>query len=201
MALSAHAATAIVTNVVNGPGDTIYQNPDASLSTGGIVTIGYFNAGFDVAANASVTNAGILIDNFTIITSALTGSNSPSLGGAFAGFVEQENTTSMGTITDGNPLLGRTLYSFIGNDATLGGSNAYALVQLDVIGNDVPFEFSYNSNPEGRTILIGSQGEFEGNASGFGVAVHPTVQLQLIPEPSVALLGALGGLALLRRRR
>ena len=45
---TSNAATAVVLNVVDGVNDTLYQNSNGTLSSGGIVTIGYFTDGFDV---------------------------------------------------------------------------------------------------------------------------------------------------------
>ena len=167
VALSANAATFIVNNVQTGTAasDTIYANSDGSLSSGGIVTIGYFASGFDV--NANLSNYAALRSNFTTVTSELTGSNSPSLAGSFAGFVEQSNPTEVGHITTGNTLLGRGVYSFIGNLSTLAASTQLGLIFIQNIANDVPFNNAYSSSPHGLSPLIGTTGSYVGNAGGL----------------------------------
>ena len=200
VSFSANAATAIVTNVQTGTADTLYADSTGTLLDGGIVSIGYFSAGFDV--NANIADQSALVTDFTVLTSALAGSPSPNLGGSFPGFVEQAATTDFGTITGANQLLGRQLYSFIGNQATLLGSSEVALVLLQTIADDVPTPNDYNSNPSSLTPTIGTVGSFTGNASGFGNATQPTIQtVQLVPEPSTLLLSAFGVLGLLRRKR
>ena len=194
------AATALVSNVVAGPGDTLYADSSGSLLSSGIVTVGYFGSGFDV--NANLADQGSLVGSFTSVTSQQFGQSVTDLGGGiFAGYV-QGTIDAIGNITTGNALLGRALYSFIGNAATLAGSTEVALVLLQNIGDDVPTEQAYSGNPAGLTPTIGTIGSFMGDASGSGSATHPTVQTAvLVPEPSTLLLSAFGVLGLLRRKR
>lgn len=196
---SVNAASAIVTNVQTGTSDTLYANANGTLLDGGVVTIGHFSDGFDVSANLG--DIPSLVADFTVLTSALAGTPSASLGGSFPGFVEQNASTDLGAITGTNTLIGRGLYSFIGSADTLVDSLEFGLVFLQNIADDSPVPNDYNSNPSGLALLIGSTGSFTGNASGFGNATHDTVQLVAIPEPSTLLLSALGVLALLRRKR
>ena len=201
---TSNAATAVVLNVVDGVNDTLYQNSNGTLSSGGIVTIGYFTDGFDVGGN--LNNYSLLISNFTpgIITSQLTGTFSASLGGSFAGYVEQTTPTAFGggAITAPNDsLIGRPLYSFVGNQATLGASNELLLAFVQNIQDDVPTPNAYTSIPQNATPLIGSVGTFVGDPSGNGSGTFRTFQFAAIPEPSTLLLSALGILALLRRKR
>ncbi|RYD40625.1 MAG: hypothetical protein EOP85_13950 [Verrucomicrobiaceae bacterium] len=64
------------------------------------------------------------------------------------------------------------------------------------------FENEYFGNPAGGTVVLGSAGKVTGDVSGSSTAttVYDTVQLAVIPEPSVSLLGAIGILGLLYRR-
>ena len=74
-----------------------------------------------------------------------------------------------------------------------GDGNSYGLYQ----GADIPSLGTYTITPAGTSDLIGT--------SVFAAASAPNVvsgyQLAFVPEPSAALLGALGALGLLRRRR
>lgn len=196
----ANAAQYLVSNVVNGIGstDALYQNVDNSLLSGGIVALGYFASG---TPSSSLDDIAITISSFTLQASALAGSNSDSLGGSFAGFVEA-NLVDGADITAGNSLLGKSVYIFVGNASTLAGSTAWALAPVGTIVDDVPVENQYTAQPFGVTPLIGSVGSFTGNAGGQGSSTFTTLKLaQAIPEPSAALLGAIGAMALLRRRR
>jgi hypothetical protein len=197
MAVSANAATAVVSNVVDGVSETLYATGANTLASTGIATLGYFPSGFVLTTN-DIPN---LIANFTSITSGVIGGNAEDLGGAFAGYA-QSAAVPMGTITTGNALLGRTLYSFFGNGASLAASTLFGLIQTGTIGNDVPFEQAYSSNPGLAAPILGTVGSFTGNAGGQGSATYRTIIMApAIPEPSAALLGAIGALGLLRRRR
>jgi hypothetical protein len=208
LVVSSNAAVYSVNNVVTGDGssDALYQNKNDTLSSGGIVAMGYFplNYVFNVTDPVNFTNTllNLDLDNFTQITSALTGSASASLSGSFSGYVEAANFQGA-TITVGNVLLNRPLYVFAGNAATLAGSTEWALKQVATISDDSPLEQTYLANPFGGAApKIGSFGTFTGDASGFGSSTYQTLQLApAVPEPSAALLGAIGALGLLRRRR
>ena len=193
---NANAATFVVSNVVDGLSETLYQNADGTLNSGGIATIGYFSAGYTITGVAATD-----LEAFTIVSSAQIGGTSLDLGGAFAGYA-QSDAVDVGTITAGNALLNRPVYSFIGNLNTLALSDAWILIQVGTITDDVPTANDYSSNPAANLPVAG-YGQvgpgFTGNAGGQGSATYNT--LQFVPEPSAALLGALGALGLLRRRR
>jgi hypothetical protein len=196
------AATFVVTNVIGGVAstDALYANSDGTLMNGGVVTLGYFGTNAYVPSS-SLATISTTISDFTIVASGIPGSFSEDLGGSFAGFV-QGAPVSVAAITGANPLIGRPLYVFAGNAATLAGSTAWALKQVNVIVDDVPVETTYLANPLGGAApVIGTFGTFTGNAGGQGSGTFTTLQLAVIPEPSAALLGALGALGLLRRRR
>lgn len=195
----ANAATYLVSNVVNGNGttDALFQNVDNTLLNGGIVALGYFTGG---TPSSSLEDIATTISSFTLQASALTGSSSASLEGSFAGYVEAD-LVSGASITGSNALLGQSMYVFVGNAATLGASTAWALVSVGTIQDDLPNEQQYTAQPYGVTPLIGSVGSFTGNAGGQGSSTFTTLKLAAVPEPSTALLGAIGVMALLRRRR
>ena len=193
---NANAATFLVSNVINGTTDTLYVNADGSPNTGGIATIGYFSSGYTITGVAATDIAA-----YTIVSSATIGGNAEDLGGAFAGFA-QSAAVDVGSITTGNALLGRTIYSFVGNQAALASSTAHILVAVGSISNDVPFVQAYSSNPVGL-IPVSGYGQvgpaLTGDFGGQGVGTFAS--LQFVPEPSTAALGAIGALFLLRRRR
>lgn len=197
------AANYIISNVSDGLTDTLFANEDNSLSTGGVVSLGVFTAGFDVAANLG--NYAILASNFTtVFASGLTGGPSGSLGLALAPGYTENPTVDNAPLLTGNTLINRTLYLFAGNLGTLATSTQVALLNMGLLQNEDGGELDYVANPSFRvgSPLIGKFGTQSGNLGGQGVSTFPTLQLQsAIPEPSAALLGAVGALGLLRRRR
>jgi hypothetical protein len=196
-----NAANFAINNVAAGVGDTLYASSANVPLNGAIVTLGVFTAGFDV--NANLNNPAALVANFTtIFAQGLTGNESVSLGGSFAGYAEYE-TVDGAIVTGANALLGRTLYSFIGNAATLGASTEFGLLNMGLIKDDVPNENDYSANPGAAVAapLLGTLDTVNGDFGG-GAGVYNTLKLApAIPEPSVALLGLLGAVGFFRRRR
>jgi MYXO-CTERM domain-containing protein len=208
--MSSNAATMIVSNVALGPGDTLYANRNNSLMNGGIVTMGYFPASVLLADIDTIQELYTQLNNFTVVTSAAPGTLSAQLQTSNPGYADQAAATSVGTVsvTNSSPLLGRQIYSIVTNFATLGqaasapltDTSEFALVAIGAFGDDVPFENQYSSNPAGKAPIIGTLGAFNGDA-GAGDGAYLTLRMDAVPEPSAALLGALGALGLLRRRR
>jgi hypothetical protein len=201
-ALAAHlnAANYLVTNVVTGDsGDTLFQSTNGTLLDGGIVALGYFASGG--TPSSDLANISTTVSAFTITAFALTGTPSVDLGGSYAGYVQASQITGA-AINNGDPLIGKSMYVFIGNSSSLSNSTSWALAQVQIIASDEPNPQTYTSIPRGLTPIIGRSGTFTGSAGGGTSATYQTLQLTAIPEPSVALvLGALSGFTMLRRRR
>jgi len=196
-----------INNVENGPvnpsilhnGDFLHADEFGNLLTGPqtIVALGYFPVAFDVLGN--LNNIPLLRANYTILNSSAVGVNSISLGGSFPGYLEVEGPLGP-FMPNTDPLFGRPLYSFAGNASTLLAATSFSLNTAGSIQADLfpSIQASHSTNPVGRTILIGNVTQITGDfGAGFGVYNR----LQLIPEPSVTLLSALGVFGLLRRRR
>ena len=211
--VSGFAATLQVANVTVGPSaspprDTLFADASNSLLSGTIVTIGYFNDGFVVANNLATGSWSNLVTNFNILGSALTGNVGTTYGVSLAGYVEGTpfNTGPYSVISNTNPeFVGRILYGFAGSTASLASSASsgqIALFSIGAIGDDTPTAQTYRTDPTSKTVLIGSLGSFNGSpGAGGDSGLYNTLRLQAVPEPSSLLLGALGLLALLRRKR
>ena len=208
--INSNAASFVISNVVSGPGDTLYADADNNLMSSGTVAIGYFNPDIDVSTISGATDKisalYAVLGSFVTVTSQAPGSLSVTLGGSFAGYAEQAEPTPIGTITTGNALLNRSIYSILTNASSIASATAssqFAFLLIGTINDDNPDEYLYTSNPVNAPI-IGSIGSYTGNAAGFGTVEDTYVTLKMatsIPEPSAALLGAFGVLGLLRRRR
>lgn len=199
------AANYTISNVNDGQTDTLYADASNNLLATGIVTVGVFASGFDV--NANLGELSTLVSNFSsIFASGAIGATSTSLGGSFAGYTENAAVDSAPLLT-GNASIGRTLYSFIGNGATLATSTAVALLNMGNLQNEDGGELDYVSNPQFRVgqPLIGTIGSKTGNFGGQGAStIYGTLNLVVpvaVPEPSTAILGLIGACGLLRRRR
>lgn len=197
------AANYIVSNVISGDGssDALYQKANNSLLSGGVAALGFFPAGYVISTNVADIQATITAFLPGLQASSPVGGLSGDLGAAMAGYV-QAAPVSGPAILIGNVLVGRPLYVFVGDGATLAGSTQWGLKQVATIAADEPLTQDYLANPLGGTApVIGSVGAYTGNASGFGSSTYQTLKMVAIPEASTALLGALGALGLLRRRR
>ena len=199
--VACNAAGVMIVNIDAGVGDTLYATSNNTLMSSGLVTMGYFPATITTADIDTLPELLLNLNNYTTITSAVPGTVSTLLGTANPGYVDQPGfNTSLGSVTAGNPLLGRMLYSIVTNGNTLTGNTEYALVAIGALKDDVPFANDYVSNPKGLLPIIGTLGAFNGDAGG-GDGSYGTLKMLAVPEASTALLGALGALGLLRRRR
>jgi hypothetical protein len=196
---SAPAASFQVTNVLDGQTDRLYADPSGVPLPSGIAMLGYFPSGFSVSTNVDIYD---LINNFNVLTSGAIGGLSESLGGGYAGYVEALELQSF-TITLGNPLIGRPVYTFLGNGATLAQSTAFALYQSGTFSVDSPTPVAYTSLNYIGSPVIGTFGTSAPITYPFiGLPIqYPTLNFVAIPEPSAALLGVFGCTVLLRRRR
>jgi len=205
-ALTSSAATYSLFNVAGGPGvDTLWANADGTLMNGtGSVSMGYFATNPDTSAILTSEDlfALLSLNSFTVVQSAVAGTSTAFTAPGFLA----EDPSSGGTITTGNALLGRKIYAIATDAATLASrtaSSVYSMFEVATIVDDVPFEQSYVANPAGSTIILGNLGAYEdsGDAFGLGAGTYTTLGLAGVPEPSAALLGGIGALGLLRRRR
>lgn len=192
--LASNAATVSLANVQGGPGvDMLWADLNGQPMNSGIVAVGYFTATVTEENISTVEGLFANLANFTIVQSAVPGSstNFPT-----AGYLLEDPTTFSPT-----GLVGRNLYTIATNAASLAladETSAFSMFRVATIAEDVPLPNDYTANPAGGTIIIGSVGTWEGETE-FGPGVYDT--LNLVPEPSAALLGAIGALGLLRRRR
>lgn len=190
-----NAASFALSNLVDTVSDTLLADSAGVPMSGGVAALGYFPAGVIITSMADLQAN---LSSFTSLSSAAIGDTAASLGGLDVAGYALGPTSDIGNITTGNPLLGRTLYTLFGEGADLAASTAFGAIQVGTILDDVPFSQSYTGNPTGGTVVVGTSGSFTGDV-GFGSSTYGTVNL--VPEPSAMLLGALGALGLLRRRR
>ncbi|RYZ25185.1 MAG: hypothetical protein EOP49_44975, partial [Sphingobacteriales bacterium] len=176
MAVS-NAASFIISNVVVGPGDTLYAGSNAAPMNGGIVTIGYFPAGIGASDINSIERLMANIGSFTVVTSAIPGQD--TLGISSPGYAVQEEGTDIGTVTGTNPLIGRSIYSIVTDASDLASAtmqSAFALVQVGTIMDDTPVPQSYSSNPTGAVPLIGEIGAIANGSTALGDGPYLTLQ-------------------------
>ncbi|MEY4570191.1 MAG: hypothetical protein RLZZ398_1630 [Verrucomicrobiota bacterium] len=182
----------------DGTGDTGFKN-SAGPMTSGLVRVGIFTTltdlqvlGFATALDFDSLNGALTTlasDNFTGVETAY--------GSAIPGLVSMN---ASGIVATGS----ETLYTMASKNGE------WALFKHNSVLVPDPalpaLENTYALSLTDGQILVGSQGgTYVADYSGLnGPSASSTVvsrSIALIPEPSAALLGALGALGLLRRRR
>jgi hypothetical protein len=201
--LSSNAAIFQLINVQGGPGvDTIWANVNGSPMTSGFVTMGYFQSGVSLEMINTIPELVTQLQipsNFTAVQTAVPGTSTDF---AAPGYLAEQGA-SAGAVPTGSPLIGRAIYviaSDAANLASITGLSGFSMFTVGSFLADDPLEVTYTGNPAGNAPIIGVPGSFTGDL-GLGEGTTSSLRLVAVPEPSAALLGALGALGLLRRRR
>ena len=164
---------------------------NGGLSAGpGTIAFGIFTTTID----QSTTDFSTFVPFGNILTFAA--------GGAFGNrsvFSLPQNVT-----VAGSQFAGQNIILFAGNGTTFANSDQGLVVDTGIAFNSVsdgsPTPTTFTVRPSNSTVLFGSvvPNVFTTNTD---TSVTEGWQMAPIPEPSAALLGALGALGLLRRRR
>lgn len=83
-------------------------------------------------------------------------------------------------------------------------NNSFKLIELDFIGNmnlTIDLLSLYDAGVREFNLIMSSGAFFSGRTIGIGDGSGLSIDTAPVPEPSAAVLGLLGGLALVRRRR
>ena len=211
-ALAVASASAAIIQVSSVPnlngltGDFLVVDSLGNLLSTGFVGTGGFSSN-DAAVATLVSN-----DDFTGLISAFTpfiGTDDFVLGTqAVLGVVPGAFTISVAPFTP-TPFIGQSLYTFIGNGATLQSSTEFALfLHTDKLAADpappaTPTEYFMNlTNGSSLIGSFGTKNNVTDENLGLAGATVATYQLvNAIPEPSTLLLSAIGVIGLLRRKR
>lgn len=145
---------------------------DADLSWNKTLMAGYLNG--TGAAGSSITISDISYTTYDIYV-----------------YFTADDSSRTGTVTDGT-----TTYSFNVLDNQLAGGNALFAQTTDTGSGNPEANYAIFSGLSGSTQTISTDfGATYGGIAGFQIVDTS------VPEPSVALLGGIGVLGLLRRRR
>jgi len=183
-------------SVANGVG---FATGGGTSAGSGVVGIGIFSTD-----SLSGLGASALIADFTSltgVTSAFAVSGATGNRGIFS------STASNITIT-GSAFENKNMYLFAGNGSTFALSTQFLVVKLatQFLGSDdsIPTAtaelFRPSGGPAATTLLVGTNAANVQTAN-TDASTTPGWAMVSVPESSTALLGALGALALLRRRR
>lgn len=180
-----------------------------SLTLANNFSIGFTDNRGDVIPNGTgFFSAGIFSEAPTVenISSAFT---PLSVGGTaqflpfsatnnFDGFAQ--GVVNGGRQAAGSPFVGQPIFVVYGNGSDVASSNQFAVLatgsQFDADDSTVT-----ESNISFQATLASAVVGVSGGNIPLGTQTRPTIQLVAVPEPSTALLGMIGIVGLLRRRR
>lgn len=183
------AATINVARGTGQPGVSVLNQAGTALSTGGYtIAVGSFSTVPTITDYASLVSA---VGSFNVF-----GQSPSSSSGTTVGLLQlSTGITSNGGLT---PELwnSQLIYLVIGNASTLAASDQFAIVRS---ANNTAFPA--NVAPASTTNFSTATGASIVSLANAGTISGNTLKLVGVPEPSVALLGALGVFGLVRRRR
>lgn len=209
----AHGVTYTLTNVagnnssvvVNSAGTRLTGN-GASSTVIGSAAFGYFSAS-DSAISASTSGTELLTTFVPFSTNAGL-FNNPTTPTNYQGLFSRSGTLTLANL---DAFAGKNIYLVLTNAATISGGTEYLVYKFNSTyigsgadtGGTLSFVIDTAVTNDG-TLLLGTRTGPSLTAAGFDTSAEPSFQLQTlaaVPEPSAALLGMLGALGLLRRRR
>jgi len=175
-----------------------YTNGYQSPSSAGIVAYGIFSSLSD-AQITGVDSLATLSSAFNIFGTAGT-FNAAGAFGSMGVFARSTSATVTGSIFSG-----KNIYAFAGNGTTFANSTELLVLKSASFFTDaqdaIPTAQTVTLTPGTASLLFGLNALSVKTTSTDASATPGWNTATVIPEPSAALLGALGALGLLRRRR
>lgn len=211
-AISVTSSQAALITLINGASATAsgIQTSNGLTFRGGTTAgdlLGGTNGG--ISAGPGTIAFGIFtttIDQNTTDFSSFTAFGSVGTFAASGGFGNRSTFSLASNVTvAGSPFAGENIILFAGNGTSFANSTEFLVVDTGIAFNSVsdatPTPTSFTVRPSTSQVLFGSTvanvlttNTDSSTTAGWSMAAP-------IPEPSAAILGALGALGLLRRRR
>jgi hypothetical protein len=214
--LSANAASYIINNgsgatasgIVDSEGrafrssttvDQAFTGASGGTSAGpGIVSVGIFSESVNFSTFTTASDFVNAFTNFGNITNTFAAAGATGNRGVYS--VALNNITVAST-----SFAGKNMYLFAGNGTTLANSTEFLVFRsnntFNAADDSVPTATTYTFRPSLGTTLWGSELPDVKTASTDASTTAGWQMAAPVPETSTSLLGALGALALLRRRR
>jgi hypothetical protein len=212
LTLASNAATYIVQNAagnnssvfVNAAGVRLSGNGASSgvnTSVIGSASFGYFSAETGVT---TATTGAELLTNFVQFGTGFKLFNNPTTPTNYLGLFSATATVTGASLT---PFVGQSIYAVVTNAATINSGTEYFIFKFNSTFSDsepVNVTLTLDTASTNGNVLFGSKTGPSLTAAGIDSSAEASFQLaslSAVPETSTSLLGALGALALLRRRR
>jgi hypothetical protein len=165
---------------------------------GGFIAVGFFSTYTSSTIFSDLSGSQLEAD-FNVF-----GPSQVFAGVGFEGFYAL--SVDGGRVGASSPFLNKTLITLIGNGSTLANSTEALIYQHTATwpnddGAPVPAALTAVLGDNGNTTAFWFGAPTGGTTPILGSDIPAISMAKLIPEPSTALLGALGALGLLRRRR
>jgi len=174
---------------------------DAFTGTNGGTSAGPGVIGFGIFSTDTLSGL-----NATQLVAAFTGFggtvdfNAAGTGGSRSIFTNAQGSTVTGSVFDT-----KNVYLFAGNGTTFANSTQFMVAKSSFLfaaaDDAIPTPIELLIRPSNSTLLFGTLAANLPTTSTDAVTTQGWNMVTAVPEPSAALLGALGALGLLRRRR
>jgi hypothetical protein len=189
------SANAFIVLIQSGFDKAVTTTTNVAIPSGtGFVATGFFTTVADVdLINTAPASLATAFQQF---------GNSGTFGfGGFGGVYQVESAP--GRISPGSPFVNKSIYTLLGNGSSVSTSSEFVIFKhngLFLVDDQDSQDKTYDATlgVDGAFLMGSATGDII-NVGGFD---FPQVKMvAAVPEPSAALLGALGALGLLRRRR
>lgn len=191
------ATSGVLTNLASSTGDVTSTKVWGILvDTSGNGFAGGYNGGISLVAGASTTlqNSGGATDDVFIVSSNLmVNTNNATLDGGTVAAGTLARPTQIASVAFANGISQGDAFRIMWFDATALGGTADNGSKYGVYSNAGLVIPADGSNTSFNALFVGAETTV--------VPGNLTLQGAAVPEPSAALLGAIGALGLLRRRR
>jgi len=176
-------------------GDTFTGTAGGTSAGPGVVGFGIFST--DTLSSLSATN---LVNAFTVFGGTVAFNTAGTTGN------RSVYTDPQGATVTGSSFAGKSVYLFAGNGTTYANSTQFLVAKatsftFNASDDALPTPTVYTIRPDNSTVLFGTTVTNVLTASTDTSTTAGWKMAAVVPEASTALLGAIGALGLLRRRR
>jgi hypothetical protein len=195
--------TATSNGIANSAGLAFQDSTNVSFAGPGSVSWGYFN--ITDAEITGATSASTLVNAFQNWNNTIGKFAAPGPTGNRGTFNFNAAARDLGAGQSGEAFANKNMYVFVGNGTTFGASTEFLVLKTNFTFNPAesgPTAFTKTLSTSTVTdVLFGTTttNVFTTNSDASQTPGWRTAAP--VPEPSAALLGAIGALGLLRRRR